>query len=165
MDAAANIAAKAKGVVKLGKARMRILAAFAVAPLCAPAIVTSLFLATASPWSDIGAIVSVTLAYLAMLVLGVPAFYFLEARKLTSFWVALTAGFFIGAATYLIFEVVIGLAFDMDLAHALSVTSALTSPGSGDLFLLGLAGVSGTAAALVFWLIARPGSDNARSAG
>jgi len=160
MDGAANMAAKAMGVVKLGKARMRIIAAFAVAPLCAAAIVTSPFLAMASPWTDIGAI-SVTFAYLSMLVLGVPAFYFLKARKLIYFWIAPATGFVIGAATYLIFEIVIGLAFGLDLADALSgMARDLTSPGRGDLVLLALAGVSGAAAALVFWMIARPGSDN-----
>src|SRR5207253_493553 len=101
-----------------------------------------------------GLLISVVVAYIGVVVLGVPAYLFLRARGWTSFWVAPVLGFAVGAVMWLVFSAAFALALDQGIA---GVRSSLSDPGtlSGVLW---PGGIVGAAVGVAFWLIARPGS-------
>jgi hypothetical protein len=133
----------------------RTLIALLVAPLVVPILLFAYLrgLLTTNFWLAFGLLISVVVAYIGMVVLGVPAYLFLRARGWTSFWVAPVLGFAVGAVMWLVFSAAFALALDQGIA---GVRSSLSDPGtlSGVLW---PGGIVGAAVGVAFWLIARPG--------
>jgi len=104
-------------------------------------------------------IIGAILAYGGVLMLGMPAFLILRARKRTAFWIAPIVGFGVGVLTFSIFFILCGFSLGQSLTfmwlrlHRLAASwSSLFFPAGG------LGAVVGT----TLWLIARP--DRERTA-
>jgi hypothetical protein len=133
----------------------RTFTAFLVAPLWVPAAMVPLA-AQMFPhpgqrhWIYITVIIAAIFAYGGTMVLGVPAFLMLRARRYTSFRTAAALGFAIGGLTGAAFLVLFALSLGNSVAfirhQAVNMTWWLL-PGCGVLGLI----VGGT-----LWLIARP---------
>lgn len=137
------------------------LIAFIIAPLIAPVLLFPYLreLTTTNVWLAFALVITVIVAYVGAVVLGVPAYLFLRARNCTSFWMAATLGFAIGAAMWLVFSAAFALMLDQGVA---GVRSSLADPGT----LRGIlwpGGIAGAAAGMAFWLIARPDKAAANS--
>jgi hypothetical protein len=128
--------------------------AFLIAPLAAPLLMLPWLLSghLATGWVLTAMIIVVLVSYAGSLALGVPAYYFMRKRGLTSVWIAGVVGFAIGILMWLVFSILFPLSLDQGLA---GVRSALTSVHS----LKGVlwpGGILGMIVGALFWLIARP---------
>jgi hypothetical protein len=135
--------------------------AFLVAPLCVPLLVTPYaFLVfpypDKSPWIVIIVASGVLFGYGGTFLFGIPMFWFLQARKLTSIWAAAATGFLIGAITSLGLVAAFTLVFAKrgfrDLGE--EINRVLSTPS--DLVFLLCSGLLGIMVGITFWAIARP---------
>jgi hypothetical protein len=118
------------------------MAAFGLAPLIVPASVFIAFLNFQDGllWPLSLAMIGAGLAYGGVVILGMPMFWIMRARRWLFLWAAIAAGFFAGMLTWYGF-------------------SALTSSGAGLFPLRPLwiwPGVCGAAVGAAMWLIVRP---------
>jgi len=131
--------------------------AFLNAPLWVPAIAagwTTWILAPDAPRGliPITAAIAGVLGYGGTLVIGAPLCIVMRARRRTSFWMALVAGFGAGAATWLIFVGALALWFggsSMLVVH----NTLIERPPAGAAVPCGVVGIIVGA---TLWLIARP---------
>jgi hypothetical protein len=130
----------------------RTVTAFLVAPLWVPAAVAPLaaqmFPRVAErQWIYITLIIATIFAYGGTLVLGVPAFLALRARRYTAFWIAAALGFVVGGLTWFVFFVLFALSLGIGIGwpNAVDMSRGLLLPG-----------VLGSIVGATLWLIARP---------
>lgn len=128
--------------------------AFLAAPLAVPLFFLVWLLPGDFParWQLTMVIIAAIFAYGGTLLFGVPAYFFLKAQNLTAIWVAMVAGFGIGALTWLVFMVLFPLSLDEGWSGvALGFSSLHTAK---DIAWPG--GVLGMVVGILFWVIARP---------
>ncbi|WP_156751148.1 hypothetical protein [Mesorhizobium sp. AA23] len=128
--------------------------AFFSAPLAVPLFTLPWVLSghLAAGWILTATVITALVSCAGTLALGMPAYFFLRARGLTTFWIAGIIGFVIGAFMWLVFSVLFPLSLDQGLP---GVRFALTDLRS----LKGVlwpGGVLGAIVGSLFWVIARP---------
>jgi hypothetical protein len=99
------------------------------------------------------------ISFTGVLLLGLPAYLFLLARKWTALWIAPVAGFIVAAVVWYVFISLLGLSSVNSLSDFLSGLTDLPT------FKMALwpVGPIGAVAGVVVWLIARP--DRSAAAG
>jgi hypothetical protein len=140
--------------------------AFAIAPLWVPLLAAPVLRLVVWPdpaqahWVVIGTVISAIFAYGGCVFLGLPLFRWLKARGLVSFWMAPSAGFVIGAITWLAFMTFFALWLG---ARLQGVALAVSDAPKHVVFLLLPAGLGALVGATI-WLIARPDRQVERNA-
>jgi hypothetical protein len=136
-----------------GRDSVRVVLAFCIAPLGYPAALTVLSAFRGFPPDALAsiALVNLPISYVGTLLVGVPTYRMLCARKLTAFWVAPIAGCVSGAAlsvfTYLGVIFAFGnLSVSGDGFGSLRGASGFAQTG----------GLGGAVVGILLWLIARP---------
>ena len=122
--------------------------AFLVAPLAVPFIFGAYYQSFDPPTSGQGlfrAILSVSaiVAYLGVIIFGVPIYRLLQKHKLTAFWIAPLVGFIVGAIVYMLLAVPLGVPAVIGNAEASAAAFKFAAP-------------AGAAVGAILWLIARP---------
>jgi hypothetical protein len=140
---------------------IRLILAFALAPLAVPVLLVSFIPMSPSPAAFVFALeLSVVISYLGILVLGLPIYLYLRAYRWWSFWIAPIVGFVAGGVMWVAFSVM----FVLSLGEGMfGVQLALTDKN----MLKGCiwpGGVAGACVGILFWLIARPDSQSPQRA-
>jgi hypothetical protein len=128
--------------------------AFFVAPLAVPLLLLPWLSSghLAPGWMLTAIVIAALVSYAGTLVLGVPAYFLLRARRLTAAWIAGVAGFVIGALMWLVFSVLFPLSLDQGLSGVrFALTDLHTLKG-----VIWPGGVLGAIVGALFWVIARP---------
>jgi hypothetical protein len=133
---------------------IRQLIAFLIAPLIVPILLFPYLSSRSSNPNFIAFIVIVTIvfAYVGMIIFGLPMYLFLRRHRWTSFWIAPSLGFLVGAVVWMIFSIVFVLALGEGISR---IRLALSDPP----MLKGMVwpgGVLGASVGVLFWTIARP---------
>ena len=128
--------------------------AFWVAPLAVPLLVLvwSFSGQLALGWRLTMMVIAAFLSYGGTVALGIPAYFLLKARGLTTVWIAGAIGFAIGVLMWLIFMVLFPLSLDQGFSGVhfafanFHIVTDIAWPG----------GALGATVGVLFWLIARP---------
>jgi hypothetical protein len=132
--------------------------AFAVSPAWVPLFAAPVFRFIVWPypgqaqWVVMGTAISAIFAYGGCVALGLPIFWWFTRRGIVSFWIAPSAGFVIGAITWLVFMAFFALMLGGRAGGALLALADAPKYPAGLL----LAGGLGALVGATIWTIARP---------
>jgi hypothetical protein len=133
--------------------------AFLVAPLWVPAVSTLLAVGTFPYAGQLGipiiAIIAAIFAYAGTAMLGWPTFLILRARGHTAFWFAPALGFVVGAITWTIFMILLGLF----LGNSWSFVTHDIVNNPAQRLIFPSTGALGATVGATLWLIARPDQE------
>ena len=154
-DGATDTAADTKGW--FADYQLRVTVAFIVAPVVVPVSVVAYvtYYGLTPIWVLMVGFLSIWVAYGGTLIVGIPLYLFLRARKWTYLWVAATLGFLVGIMAWTASFAI--LSFDATLSN---LREALAS-GKGLSDLVWPGGSLGFLVGVILWLIARPDLDHA----
>jgi len=107
-------------------------------------------------WVVVGVVLGVLFGYGGKFLFGILMLWFLQALRVTTVWVAATAGFLIGAITSLGFVIAFILFFTKGDFRALAMEINLGLSDPRDLVFLLWSGSLGIIVGITFWIIARP---------
>ena len=137
--------------------QLRVFMAFVLAPAIAPLIVIVYMIDQEVPPAAvaIASFIASCVAYAGSLIVGIPLYLFLRARKWTYLWVAAALGYLVGVIAWTTLFAI--LSFD----DTLSSLQELLRNGKGLSDLIWPGGPLGFAVGVIMWLIARPDLDRA----
>ncbi len=132
----------------------RSIIAVVIAPLAAPVLLFPHLhsLVTATSWFVFSLIICTMMAYVGMLIFGIPGYLLLRARNWTAIWIAPLLGLIVGAAMFVVTMALFGLLLGEGVTGIWqSLREIQTLKGT-----IWPGGITGAVVGLVFWIIARP---------